>query len=149
MKTKFDLPPKLLFGAIVAAVLLSTLFSTPLIFPVPFNFLGVFFIIGGALLARVTRSLMEHFKTTLDPKGEPSQLLAEGPFKFSRNPMYIGYIVTVLGFAIYMGEVLSFIAPLLLLCALDWVAIPREEKMMKQQFGDDYSKYARKVRRWI
>jgi protein-S-isoprenylcysteine O-methyltransferase Ste14 len=77
------------------------------------------------------------------------RLVTHGPFRFTRNPMYLGLIIAALGIALYWGTLPFFAVPILvfLLCHLGF--IPFEEAKMARQHGDAYTDYRGRVRRWI
>ncbi len=78
-----------------------------------------------------------------------NKLVPSGPFRFTRNPMYLGLVVLSLGVAIATGAVLIFVAPLLVFATANWIHIPFEEAKMRHQFGAAFDDYARNVRRWL
>ncbi len=76
-------------------------------------------------------------------------LVTRGPFGFSRNPMYLGLILLGLGIAFYEGTPPFFLVPVLLFLLCNGVFIPFEEAKMRRQFGNQYTEYTARVRRWI
>lgn len=79
----------------------------------------------------------------------PDGFAAEGPFRFSRNPVYLGFALALLGAWLDLGSAAS-LAPALGFWALaNWLWIPREEREMAERFGEDYDAYRARVRRWI
>lgn len=88
-------------------------------------------------------------RTTLNPFAEPSQFVARGPYRISRNPMYLTLVITYLGGALMLGSVwplLTLLAPVVILSR---IVIPFEEAHMLSRFGDDYRDYRGRVRRWL
>lgn len=83
-----------------------------------------------------------------DHGDEPSELLTEGPFAYSRNPIYIGIIVAYLGLTIIIGS----LWPLLTLIPLAWYfdrMARREEDYLEATFGEEFREYRSEVRRWL
>ena len=78
-----------------------------------------------------------------------NKLVTSGPFRFTRNPMYLGLVVLSLGVAVAAGAILMFVAPLLVFATANWVHIPFEEAKMRRQFGEAFDDYVRRVRRWL
>jgi protein-S-isoprenylcysteine O-methyltransferase Ste14 len=78
-----------------------------------------------------------------------NKLVTGGPFRFTRNPMYLGLVVLSLGVAVATGAILMFVAPLLVFATANWVHIPFEEAKMRRQFGPGFDDYARNVRLWL
>lgn len=78
-----------------------------------------------------------------------NKLVIGGPFRFSRNPIYLGLIVFTLGVAVTCGALPLFAVPVLTFATVNWVHIRFEQAKMRRQFGAAFEDYARKVRRWI
>ena len=94
------------------------------------------------------------FPTTLRWAGvalidAPSQLLVAGPFSWSRNPLYVAYVVALCGCALASGSWLALGCPLLGFVVLNGLIIPIEELRMAEEFGDAYRRYYQQVRRWL
>ncbi len=87
--------------------------------------------------------------TTPDPNGTASALLTSGPFRFSRNPLYLALSATLASLALLLDSawVLGMVPVLVLL--LDRLVIAREEAQLRNLFGDDYAAYMERVRRWF
>ena len=87
--------------------------------------------------------------TTPEPNGVASALLTSGPYRFSRNPLYLALsgLLVSLGFLLDSAWVLLWVPVLVLL--LDRLVIAREEVRLRTQFGEDYLAYTRRVRRWL
>ena len=103
--------------------------------------------IGVAVWAR---SLFVAANTTLVPASPVNNaLVVEGPYRFSRNPMYLSLVMIALGVAFYVGTTPMFLAPVGVFLLCDGVFIPFEEAKMLRQFGETYAAYTHRVRRWI
>jgi protein-S-isoprenylcysteine O-methyltransferase Ste14 len=115
----------------------------------PYTYLGGVLMIVG--LAVSTSGSMEFRKagTGLLLRGGGSALVTSGPFRFSRNPMYLGMLLWALGLAILLGSLSVFLFPLFLFVLAQWYIIPLEEKAMEGTFGEEYVAYKRRVRRWL
>jgi protein-S-isoprenylcysteine O-methyltransferase Ste14 len=77
------------------------------------------------------------------------KLVTNGPFRFTRNPMYLGLIILSLGVAVASGTLPIFAVPVLVFATVNWFHIPFEEAKMHRQFGVAFDDYVRRVRRWI
>lgn len=88
-------------------------------------------------------------KTTLFVGRPSSQLVCEGPFRFTRNPMYVGVVISLLGMALWVGTVPLYMAAPLAFLIFNTVHIPHEERMLRDVFGARYLAYAKEVRRWL
>jgi protein-S-isoprenylcysteine O-methyltransferase Ste14 len=88
-------------------------------------------------------------QTPVDPRGNVAKIVSSGPFRFTRNPMYLTLMI------VYIGGVLAFrlvwgalwLIPLFL--SLQYGVIGPEERYLNAKFGDEYIRYTRRVRRWI
>ena len=88
--------------------------------------------------------------TEIDPISETNRaLVTGGPYRFSRNPMYLGLVVAALGVAIWAGWPLMLAAPIAAFFTAQFVHIPFEEAKMRRQFGAAYDAYVARVRRWL
>jgi protein-S-isoprenylcysteine O-methyltransferase Ste14 len=87
--------------------------------------------------------------TPIRPTDQPTLLVDHGPFRVSRNPMYLGMVAMMLGLGLASGVPLMLIAVINFVAIIGSVHIPHEEANMKRAFGGWYSDYAASVRRWI
>lgn len=87
--------------------------------------------------------------TTMFPFERANALVERGPYRFTRNPMYVGGAVSYLGIAIAMNVVWPILLLPLVLWSLYSFVIRIEEKYLGELFGDAYTDYRRRVRRWI
>ena len=88
-------------------------------------------------------------RTTLVPFGAAAKLVVRGPFRFTRNPMYIGLAVAYLGAAIVIAAPWPLLFLPLPIALIQRIVIPFEEARLRQIFGDDFERYCRKVHRWL
>jgi len=95
------------------------------------------------------RILFTSQKTTLFVGQESSQLVCDGPFRFSRNPMYVGVLVSLFGIALWVGTVPMYVALLVTFSTFHFFHISREERMLRDTFGEQYLAYSKDVRRWL
>lgn len=83
------------------------------------------------------------------PETAPPYLLTQGPYRWSRNPMYVSGVAIWLGWAAYYGSVPILAVALLFWSVLALVAIPFEERRLEARWGDSYRRYTRSVPRWL
>ena len=88
-------------------------------------------------------------QTPLPPTAQPTMLIDEGPYRFGRNPMYLGMTVMMLGIGLAAGVPFMAIAAANFVAIVAAVHIPHEEAQMRRTFGGWYSDYAASVRRWF
>jgi protein-S-isoprenylcysteine O-methyltransferase Ste14 len=104
----------------------------------------------GFVLAFSAATLFRSKGTEINPISESNKLLVTtGPFRFTRNPMYVGLTTFTLGIALCVGSLPMFAVPVLVFATANWAHIPFEEDKMRRQFGTAYDEYTRQVRRWI
>jgi len=104
----------------------------------------------GILLASWGRSTFAAAGTEIMPASVSNKrLVTSGPFRFTRNPMYLGLVAASLGIALFPGTLPFFLVPVLLFLICNFVFIPFEEAKMQRQFGAQYTDYLGRVRRWI
>lgn len=109
---------------------------------------GVLFTIG-AVIAAWGWITFRIARTTTVPGQASSRLVNWGPYRFSRNPMYVGLIVAYLGEAGLLRQLWPvFLLPLIAVY-LNWIVIPVEESKLKEVFPEEYDKYRSRVRRWV
>lgn len=147
------IPPPLLFVlAFLVGVGLQYLaplniHSTPIVYAG--HMIGDALAGAGALLALSCVTLFILVRTTLIPFGTASNLVIRGPYRLTRNPMYVSLVLVYVG----VSGILTQIWPLFLLplplAIIHGKVIPFEEARLRQVFGDDYEQYCARVRRWI
>jgi protein-S-isoprenylcysteine O-methyltransferase Ste14 len=106
-------------------------------------------IIGGLLLDGAAAGYFRRLGTAVEP-WKPSTVLATGGFyRFSRNPIYLGFAITYVGLAIAMDSVLTLALLVPCLFVVDRFVIRREERYLSAKFGAEYEAYRARVRRWL
>jgi len=118
------------------------------IFP-PYHYLGLGLIIFGIIINLWTDSLFKQKQTTVKPYEIPNIFVVSGPFKLSRHPMYLGMMSILLGIAIFLGSLITFVFPIVFIMIMEKRFIPLEEKNLEKKFGNQYIDYKKRVRRWI
>ena len=90
-------------------------------------------------------------QTTPNPQAleKVSSLVTSGIYQYSRNPMYVGLVLILLGWAFYLSHLLAFVLLPIFILYMTHFQIQPEERMMAQKFGKTYQDYLNKVRRWI
>jgi len=94
-------------------------------------------------------ALFREAGTPLRPTERATRLVCSGPFRFSRNPMYLGIAIMLLGIAVWVGSFPMLIAPIGFLVIMSAVFVPYEERRLRETFDDEYVSYTRRVRRWL
>ncbi|MHB9139059.1 MAG: methyltransferase family protein [Victivallaceae bacterium] len=142
-------PPVYMLTALVIMPVAHIQFPITRIIEFPWIFLGFVPLLSGVELIVHSLWLFKRRKTTAEPFGVPVTLVTSGPFRFSRNPMYVGILLIISGIACLFGTAGPWIVVPALGILFDIVFIRREEKRMERIFGDAYRTYKTQVRRWI
>jgi protein-S-isoprenylcysteine O-methyltransferase Ste14 len=104
----------------------------------------------GIGMAQSSKKLFKKVGTNVNTFEKPDKLITIGFYKFSRNPMYLGFAVALLGTAIlYQGAISSLLLLFLFIVIVDRWYIRHEEKLMLEKFGKEYTKYCIDTRKWI
>lgn len=143
-------PPVIYIGALLLGVAIHVL-SPIAIFPATHAHAilgGVLLLISGAF-ARWAFLIMRRFGTTANPKKPSEALATDGPFRVSRNPIYVAMTGLYIGlsFLVNSAWLLILLAPLLMF--MQWGVILREERYLSGKFGNEYTAYSSRVRRWL
>lgn len=90
-------------------------------------------------------------RTTVDPMHpeKATAVVDSGVYRITRNPMYLGMLLTLIAWAVFLANPLTLAGPVLFILALNRLQIGPEERALTQRFGDPYGVYLRRVRRWI
>ncbi len=115
----------------------------------PYHRFGLVFIGAGMVLAVWSVLLFKRARTPIDTFGTPTALVVDGPFRFSRSPMYVSLTVVLSGIAVYVGTLPWFLVPVAFALTMNASHIPREELSLERQFGQEYMDYKNRVRRWL
>jgi protein-S-isoprenylcysteine O-methyltransferase Ste14 len=149
MKQKGILPPTYLLAAMIAMIALHFVLPLTTIVPMPWNLFGLIPVALGGALNLVADRAFKVVKTTVKPFEESSVLVTDGAFRISRNPMYLGYVLILLG----LGVMMRSLGPLLVIpvfaVLMDRIFIEVEEQMLQDGFGEAWEAYKGRVRRWI
>ena len=106
-------------------------------------------IVGGLLLDGMAAGLFRRRGTAVEPWKPSTVLINEGPYRFSRNPIYLGFAITYVGLAIAMDSWVALILLVPCLFVIDRFVIQREERYLSLKFGAPYDAYRQQVRRWL
>jgi protein-S-isoprenylcysteine O-methyltransferase Ste14 len=115
----------------------------------PATLVGIIVSVAGLVVSTVANvSLLKH-RTSTKPFEKPSELIETGIFRYSRNPVYLGMLLVLTGFDVYLGSVTALAVPLVFFFIFNTAIIPSEERKLLEVFGERYTAYKKSVRRWI
>lgn len=143
------IPPYLFLFCVVIMVAIRNLVVIKEIIPKPLNYIGIALLVLGIIMTIIVRKGFEKIDTEIQTFKSPRKLVTNGLFKISRNPIYLGFAISLFGVWVLLGTTLPIIGCLFFLIITNNYYIPFEEQMMESVFGHEYEKYKTKVRRWI
>ena len=147
---KKRIPPPLIAMLCVLIIFLSKSIFPSFVFSYKLQ-LGIFVSTIGFLLLIVSIKSFIDNKTTINPLNlkKSTYLVTSGVFRFSRNPMYLGMLLFLLGTAIILNIIGGLIISILFIFYMNYFQIIPEEKALQNLFGKNYRNYRKTVRRWI
>lgn len=149
MKTLRILPPVILLFCFLTSLGLHFLLVEKIAWRFQSPAAGVILFTGGFILMARSRRLFQRCQTPIRPTEIPTVLVTDGPYRLTRNPMYLGFVIMLLGAAWGVGTLPMFFAPGAFFLIIRWIYIPYEEERMERIFGQGYLDYKRRVRRWL
>ena len=145
---KIKPPTYLLIGIFLIVILHFTLPITTLI-PVPWTLLGVIPVILGIVINVNADQIFHDAKTAVCPFEVSSSLVIYGPYRFTRNPMYLGFTLVLFGVSILAGSLTPFVIVIAFALLMDRMFIQMEEQKLASTFGVQWEEYKSHTRRWL
>jgi protein-S-isoprenylcysteine O-methyltransferase Ste14 len=142
-------PPLLYVLPLVVARLLQALVPLPLMPSRIIQLVAGLLFATGLVLCIWSVGLFRRFKTSLVPVKPSAALVLSGPYKFTRNPMYLGLLCLYLAAACWLNLIWALVLAPVLIGVVQRMVIKKEEQYLEQKFGEPYRQYKARVRRWI
>lgn len=142
-------PPALYAGTLVLGLILHWLRPVSLLPPLPARLAGVLVLALSWWLARSAEAAMRRAGTNVRPDQPSTAIVTDGPFRFTRNPLYLATTGLYLGITLLVNTVWPLILLLPMLLVLHWGVVRREERYLEAKFGEPYRAYKARVRRWV
>jgi protein-S-isoprenylcysteine O-methyltransferase Ste14 len=133
---------------LIAMVASHFLWPGAVLLPWPWDLIGVMALAAGLGLAVWAMVCFRRAGAEVRPFEEASVLVADGPYRFTRNPMYLSIVVSLVGVALVMGTLTPWLGPVAMALWLDGF-IRKEERHVQAALGADYEAYRARVRRWF
>lgn len=149
MSGKRMLPPAYLYAAIGLMILLHLAVPGPRLLAMPLALLGFLPLVLGVWINLLADRAFKQQGTTVKPFQESSALVTTGVFRLSRNPMYLGFVLGLIGIALLLGSLTPWIVIPVFAVVVDIVFIRVEEEMLRARFGQAFLEYKRATRRWV
>jgi protein-S-isoprenylcysteine O-methyltransferase Ste14 len=142
-------PPRIALTLVLAAAALQ--FVTRSLWPaVPASvYAGVMLSVLGFCIMLRAWWLFRSAQTAICPTAATTSLVTDDIYRVTRNPMYLGIVLMLLGLAVSTGGVFFYAAAVCFFAIVNHVFCRYEELQLQQQFGASFSRYARRVRRWL
>lgn len=143
------MPPVYFLVSILLIGVLHWLLPIANLIDAPVSYSGVLIIAIGFVVVVVPARAFETHATTIRPFEESDALVTDGFYRITRNPMYLGLVIILVGVAILLGTLASFLPTPFFMALIQQRFIVPEEAMLAEKFGDRYIEYCKTVRRWI
>ena len=141
-------PPIIMLAFLAAMWLLDRAFPLGTTSQIP-RALGIGLVLGAIALALWAVTELLRARTTFEPHGTVTALVTSGPYRYSRNPIYLAYGLMLMGLPLALGTFWGVILTPLLIISLDRWVIRHEEAYLREKFGGTYAEYESRVRRWL
>ena len=142
-------PPFVALFYIFIALVLGRVIVIPFVIPqiarnigLALTFIGFLFGVGAFIEFRKAR-------TTLDPHGSVKTLVMNGIYRITRNPIYFGFLLMVIGFPLNNGHFWGFLTAPFYIVSMNQLVIEKEEAYLEKKFKEQYTAYRLRVRRWL
>ena len=144
------LPPLIYGAALLLGLILHWVWPLdflPGMFPLPWFGAAIVFI--SIILAATALKTFAQTKTNVDVRKPALHVVTNGPYLFTRNPMYLSMTLLVMGIAVWLNELWFLLALILTVLIVRYGVIGREENYLERKFGEEYIRYKHSVRRWL
>jgi protein-S-isoprenylcysteine O-methyltransferase Ste14 len=142
-------PPVVALLCIVLAYVLGRLLPLPFGMREALRNIGLLLAFVGFLLGLAAFVEFRKALTTLDPHGSSKQIVTSGIYRLSRNPIYLGFLLMVVGIPLTSGSYWGIVLAPFYVMLMDHLVIQYEERYLEKKFGKTYTSYASRVRRWL
>jgi protein-S-isoprenylcysteine O-methyltransferase Ste14 len=143
------IPPVYFLLSLLAMAALHFWLPIARIVPVPWSYGGSVLLILGIALAAIASGLFKRAGTPVIPFEPSTALVTSGPYRFTRNPMYLGLVLILLGAAMLFGALGAFLPIPVFVWIIQTQFIAGEERFLEEIFGAQYLAYKGRVRRWL
>ena len=143
---------KLSFPPVITLACLGMQFILYMMLPLEVNLsllFGLILLIGSIALIVMAFKELQNYQTTYIPDGEPEKLVKTGPFKLTRNPIYLGMFGILIASSFLMQSISAMLIPILFLSIIENTWIPHEEEKLKEKFPDEWEEYISSTKRWL
>jgi protein-S-isoprenylcysteine O-methyltransferase Ste14 len=143
------IPPPLIAVSVVGLAWLLDRFIPLPLFSASHWLIGGLIIVCAVGIALIAVIAFFRAKTHVEPWKPSSTIIQSGLYRFSRNPIYLTFLIILAGIALVLNSIWVLLGMPLLVWLLRMLVISREERYLEDKFGDEYRQYKNQVRRWI
>jgi protein-S-isoprenylcysteine O-methyltransferase Ste14 len=143
------MPPTLFYMCIIFMVLSAWLWPVKTMIGFPFRLIGIVPLCLGLGLAAWGSRKFDEVGTTIKTFDEPSRLVTDGLFRYTRNPIYLGFGLALLGVWTVLGALSPVLGVFVFVAVTDLWYIRFEERKLAERFGREFEAYRARTRRWI
>jgi protein-S-isoprenylcysteine O-methyltransferase Ste14 len=141
-------PPIVFLSAILLGIALNRAWSLPFM-PSTLALLGPLVTLCAVLLFLLSLREFRAAGTSVRGSERTTTIVGTGPYRFSRNPIYLSFILLVLGLSVWLNDLWLLVTLVPAVLFIRAVVIPREERFLERNFPEQYSSYKAAVRRWL
>lgn len=149
MRSRGPLPPIVLLSTVLLLLLVHFGMPRLILWRFPATLAGLVPLLAGVYVNLAADRLLKLHRTTVKPFQRSTALVTSGVYGRSRHPMYLGFVLILLGVAALLGSAAPFLVVVLFALLMDVHYIRHEETVLREQFGQEWLAYAERVRRWI
>ena len=143
-------PPPLIYGAALAGgLLVNRLYPAAFLPRKVSRALGTAMIAGGAVIGILGLREMRRSETNVDPYKPTTTIVERGPYRYTRNPLYVGMTMMYGGITALANALPAALLLPVVIAVMRLGVIEREERYLESKFGDEYLRYKARVRRWF
>ncbi len=142
-------PPIMVLIGIIVQLIVARVVEAPIKLDQMWTYIGIALVVIGFLPIPIISRAFKEQETGIKPDTIPTAFLETGLFRFSRNPIYVGMSLFLIGSALIIGNLYGLLIVILFVFAVQYMWIRKEEVNLEAQFGEAYRAYKERVRRWI
>ena len=139
-------PPIVFLAAILLGIIVNRVWPAHFLSS---TFLGPLVTVGAVVLFLLSYREFRAAGTPVRGNKRSTTIVRTGPYRFSRNPIYVSFILLVLGLSVWLNDLWLLVMLVPAVAFIAAVVIPREERFLDRNFHDQYSRYKAAVRRWL
>ena len=135
--------------ALILILLLHFVYPIASILKGPWNLIGLIPLLLGIILNLLADQALKQHNTTVKPFQESNALIVDGVYGITRHPMYLGFVLILIGVSLLLGSISPYVIVILFAVFVEFVFIRQEEEMLEDSFQEAWVQYRSKVRKWI